>query len=330
MDLTYYCSNLSEFTIYIVFWPTNDLLIFEKLCPRHGTASGKYCFILFFLSVIQRFLPTTKVKQAIREQHVCNEVPNSVTGPRFGRPVPQLSMLCNIVIDHIFHQFGHLLSSFDQQWLSRENLKVFADVIHEKGAALDNCWGFIDGTVHPICRPKRNQRVVYNGHKRVHALKYQSVVAPNGLIAHLFGPVEGRRHDSGMLKHPTIPFHLMVRYFAYMEAWPTHTDFIFNVHFEQISNSLNSNSLFFKSISCCLSLTSISPLSCNSAIVSTPLYTLLFSPFLHSPCPLFHLVAPWAFSLHLQQSPSLLLDFSLPLLLPALPLQIRLALLLSL
>ena len=40
-------------------------------------------------------------------------------------------------------------------------------------------------------------RVLYNGHKRVHAIKFQSVVAPNGLIANLFGPVEGRRHDSG-------------------------------------------------------------------------------------------------------------------------------------
>ena len=43
------------------------------------------------------------------------------------------------------------------------------------------------------------QKVVYNGHKRVHALKFQSVVTPNGLIANLFGPVEGRRHNSGML-----------------------------------------------------------------------------------------------------------------------------------
>ena len=33
----------------------------------------------------------------------------------------------------------------------------------------------------------------------MHALKFQSVVAPNGLIANLFGPVEGKRHDSGML-----------------------------------------------------------------------------------------------------------------------------------
>ena len=32
-------------------------------------------------------------------------------------------------------------------------------------------------------------RVVYNGHKRVHSLKFQSVVVPNGLIAHLYGPV---------------------------------------------------------------------------------------------------------------------------------------------
>ena len=43
------------------------------------------------------------------------------------------------------------------------------------------------------------QRVIYNGHKRVHALKFQSIVTPNGLIANLYGPVEGKRHDSGML-----------------------------------------------------------------------------------------------------------------------------------
>ena len=41
--------------------------------------------------------------------------------------------------------------------------------------------------------------MVYNGDKRVHALKFQSIVIPNGLIANLFGPVEGRQHDSRML-----------------------------------------------------------------------------------------------------------------------------------
>ena len=40
---------------------------------------------------------------------------------------------------------------------------------------------------------------MYNGHKRVHAFKFQSVIAPNGLIANFFGPVEGSRHDSYVL-----------------------------------------------------------------------------------------------------------------------------------
>ena len=119
--------------------------------------------------------------------------------PRFGRPVPQLCMIINLVVDYLFTRYSYLLHNLNQAWLSSQNLQMYADASHNKGAALDNCWGFIDGTVRPICRPKENQRMVYNGHKRVHALKFQSIVTPNGLIANLFGPVEGRRHDSGML-----------------------------------------------------------------------------------------------------------------------------------
>ena len=55
---------------------------------------------------------------------------------------------------------------------------------------------FFDGTVRPICWPQETQRVVYNGHKRVHAIKFQSVVTPNRIIANLYGPVEGCRHGS--------------------------------------------------------------------------------------------------------------------------------------
>ena len=119
--------------------------------------------------------------------------------PRFGRPVPQLCMVTNHMVDYLFNRYGDLLQNLDQPWLAPHHLQMYADAIHNKGAALENCWGFIDGTVRPICRPKDNQRMVYNGHKRVHAIKFQSIVTPNGLIANLFGPVEGRRHDSGIL-----------------------------------------------------------------------------------------------------------------------------------
>jgi DDE superfamily endonuclease len=44
------------------------------------------------------------------------------------------------------------------------------------------------------------QKQAYNGHKRVHALKLQSLSAPDGLIVDLTGPWKGRRHDCGMLR----------------------------------------------------------------------------------------------------------------------------------
>ena len=97
------------------------------------------------------------------------------------------------------NQWARLLTDFNQDWLSRNNLENFAACIHRKGAPLDNCWGFIDGTVRPVSRPGEYQRILYNGHKKIHAIKYQSVVAPKGLIANLYGPTEGRRHDSGIL-----------------------------------------------------------------------------------------------------------------------------------
>ena len=65
--------------------------------------------------------------------------------------------------------------------------------MHAKGAALDNSRGFVDGTVRPVCRPTNNQRALFNGRKRIHAIKFQSVVAPNGFIANLYGPVEGEK-----------------------------------------------------------------------------------------------------------------------------------------
>ena len=99
----------------------------------------------------------------------------------------------------IYENWNHVLSSLNQPWLSPQCLQGFRNTIHQKGAALSNCWGFVDGTVRPISRPNENQKILRNGHKKVHAIKFQSVVFPNGLVANLYGPVEGKRHDSEML-----------------------------------------------------------------------------------------------------------------------------------
>ena len=119
--------------------------------------------------------------------------------PRFPRPVPQFSIITTAMMDMIYRQHSHCLRSFHQAWLSPANFQTYADVIHKAGAPYANCWGFVDGTVRPVCRPGTLQRPLYNGHKRVHAIKFQSVVTPNELIANLYGPVEGWRQCSGML-----------------------------------------------------------------------------------------------------------------------------------
>lgn len=39
------------------------------------------------------------------------------------------------------------------------------------------------------------QAVMYNGHQRKHAMKFQAVLAPDGLLLHVLGPFVGRSHD---------------------------------------------------------------------------------------------------------------------------------------
>ena len=114
---------------------------------------------------------------------------------RFGRPVPEICMMTNKVLNFIFENHGHRITQWNNTILNPECLEQYAEAIYAKGAALNNCFGFVDGTVRPICRPNENQRQVYNGHKRVHALKFQSVAIPNGLVANLYGPVGMKIYD---------------------------------------------------------------------------------------------------------------------------------------
>ncbi|XP_064468692.1 uncharacterized protein LOC135382956 [Ornithodoros turicata] len=116
----------------------------------------------------------------------------------FGRHMSTLSSISNQVNAHIATTFGHLISGFKcHDWL---NLEQFAKAVHDKGAPLPNCWGFIDGTARAICQPSSDQKAYFSGHKRFHCLKYQGIMCPNGIIVRLDGPYQGNRHDVGILR----------------------------------------------------------------------------------------------------------------------------------
>ena len=88
-----------------------------------------------------------------------------------------------------------ILSDIDYTFFF-ERAALYACAI-KKCEALDNCTGFIDGTVISIARPSRGevQNAAYNGHKCKHSLKLQAITSPDGLVLHAAGPIEGKRHD---------------------------------------------------------------------------------------------------------------------------------------
>ena len=113
-----------------------------------------------------------------------------------------------LIQNHIYANYSNLLHDFNQPWLSPAAPQECSASVHEKGAPLQNCFGFIHGTVRPLCRPGEHQRILRNGHKRVHTKKFQSIVTPNGFISNLYGPVERKRHDNGTLAQSSLSSNL--------------------------------------------------------------------------------------------------------------------------
>jgi hypothetical protein len=99
-------------------------------------------------------------------------------------------------------------------------LPQLASYISHKGSPESlNVFGFIDGSLRTICRPSRGQRAQYSGHKRKHGLKFQSVSLPNGIIAHLYGPEDGRRHDITLFRNSGVMAQLVALQAATQERY---------------------------------------------------------------------------------------------------------------
>ena len=74
----------------------------------------------------------------------------------------------------VFNEHGFRLTSWNQPFLTPACLQEYVSAITRQGSPLTNCCDFTDSTVGPMCRSREKHSVVYNGHKRVHALKFYS------------------------------------------------------------------------------------------------------------------------------------------------------------
>ena len=99
----------------------------------------------------------------------------------------------NDVITHLVLRFRDMLY-WDSRRLTYPKLMEYAEAIRRAGG-IDGIWGFIDGTQRAICRPEKDQQVMYSGYKRNHTFKCQAIITPDGIISHLCGPFEGKLGD---------------------------------------------------------------------------------------------------------------------------------------
>lgn len=106
--------------------------------------------------------------------------------------------MVHFLLIFLSERYGHLLHlppHYRQPNLSRRH----ADAIYAKGCPLPNVVVFIDATIRRVCRPHIAQEAAYSGYKKYHAIKYQNLAAPDGMIVDQWGPAEGRRSDPWLL-----------------------------------------------------------------------------------------------------------------------------------
>ena len=118
----------------------------------------------------------------------------------FGKTLGVLNEIFYECLEYFNLNYGSLVTNFRDHFIQTRS-ELYADAIAKKGAPYDSCVGFIDGTHIFIARPKgANQRATYSGHKRRNGEKFQSVSLPDGIIFHLFGPLESRLHDMTLFR----------------------------------------------------------------------------------------------------------------------------------
>jgi hypothetical protein len=121
----------------------------------------------------------------------------------FGVSVSKLSRVVSAMRRLLHKAFGSALNHAGDLSL-RELLRFSAAIEAKSGIGGRFFFGFVDGTVRPIPKPSHLQGVVYNGKDRIHALKFQSVVTPDGMLHQLTGPWPGARHDMHMLRQSSL------------------------------------------------------------------------------------------------------------------------------
>ena len=105
---------------------------------------------------------------------------------------------------HVYFMPCHTMHALAVQYLDspiifHHRMQSYAERVHQKVGLVETVWRFIEGTLCKTCQPSLFQKIMYSGHNWCHGIRFQLVVTPDGLFASMYGPVDGKRHDSFLL-----------------------------------------------------------------------------------------------------------------------------------
>jgi hypothetical protein len=118
---------------------------------------------------------------------------------KYGRPQSAISQITNQVARFIDERWGQLLQWDHKGILSPAKLCAYGKALETFGSPTRTVVGFLDCTIRQTCRPGVDESLAYTGYKKLHGMKFQGVVVPNGLLAHLEGPFRAPQNDAGVL-----------------------------------------------------------------------------------------------------------------------------------
>ena len=154
----------------------------------------------------------------------------------FGYDQPTTSKVCSLFFGFMVENWAYLLQDhldFWKPYLPECAEKIRAK-LEQKGVSFPpgsfRVAGFTDNTMNATCRPgggptrtgedaPRNdpliQRAFYNGWKKLHGFKWQTVDLPNGMNMHVWGPVSVRHNDIWTLE-VFYPLSLLLSFSLYL------------------------------------------------------------------------------------------------------------------
>ena len=118
----------------------------------------------------------------------------------FGYSKSMVSCILQVMFIYV-HFHGKSILYWGHQCLTIPKIQDYIQAASEKVGAggLANIFHYIDRTFIDTAHPLENQEANYNGWKHSHGIKFQGVMAPDGLVMHLSGPYKATVHDAKML-----------------------------------------------------------------------------------------------------------------------------------